>query len=545
MAVKKPSMDPGHEETEKALKELEKKIADEYAQANKEVQAKLDDYMKRFATKDKKWREWVADGTKTKEEYKKWRTGQILVGKRWEEMRDTLAEDYHNANLIAKSITNGYLPEVYAINHNYGTYEVEHGSHLNTSYTLYDRQTVERLIKNGDVSLLPPPKEGGKTAKMLEENKDLRWNKQKVTSAITQGILQGESIDKIAKRLETVTQQDYGISVRNARTMVTGAQNAGRIDSYKRAEDMGIDMMQEWRATLDMRTRHEHRQLDGQTRKVGEPFEVDGYQIEYPGDPSAEAFLVYNCRCTLRGLVKGLEPQARKYRSEEALGGMSYEEWKESKKSESNPITLPRDKGEAIAESYRREYRNGTFGGKQDYQEEEEQKQRSQRGQLDTGYPGKVPDDELEEYNQKGYNQIKKDTGYSDEQAKKFQDSLLQYFGGDYAEIETHPESEITKNIVDGINKLPTYDGTIYRGLIFYEDEISSFTELKPGDPFPKKGVLESWTSDERTAKSFAGIDSYERSSVILECQDNTEGAGVQHLSKFGSREAACGESEL
>jgi hypothetical protein len=58
---------------------------------------------------------------------------------------------------------------------------------------------------------------------------------------------------------------------------------------------MGIEMQQTWVATLDGRTRHEHRMLDGQTVPIGEPFEVDGYKIRYPGDPTAEGFLIWNC----------------------------------------------------------------------------------------------------------------------------------------------------------------------------------------------------------------------------------------------------------
>lgn len=41
-----------------------------------------------------------------------------------------------------------------------------------------------------------------------------------------------------------------------------------------------------WRATLDGRTRHAHRLLDGQMVDIGEKFKVDGYELEYPGDPS-------------------------------------------------------------------------------------------------------------------------------------------------------------------------------------------------------------------------------------------------------------------
>lgn len=355
MAVRKQNTDPANDETERLLAELEKKISKEYAQAQKEVQEKLDDYLRRFRLKDQKWQEWVADGTKTAAEHKQWRIGQMAVGKRWESLKQTIAEDYAHTDQIARSIVNGYMPEVYAINFNYGTYEAEVGAKVNTSFTLYDRQTVERIMRNNP-DLLPAP--GKKVSKAIAEGKAVRWNKQLIQSVMTQGILQGESIPKLATRLaKEVGDSDRKAAIRNARTMTTGAQNAGRVDSYKRAEGMGINMEQEWRATLDMRTRHEHRQLDGQRQKVGEPFTVDGYEILFPGDPSAEGFLIYNCRCTLRGVVAGLEPQARKYRDESAIDGLTYEEWKAQKQSKSNPITLPEEKGEAIAESYRRKYR--------------------------------------------------------------------------------------------------------------------------------------------------------------------------------------------
>lgn len=359
MAVKRPKGDPAHEETERLIADMEKRISKEYAQAEKEVQVKIDDYFDRFRLKDKKWQEWVADGKKTAAEYKQWRVGQMAVGKRWESMKQTIAEDFAHTDQIARSIVKGYMPEVYATNFNYGTYEVEVGAKVDTSFTLYDRQTVERIMRDNP-DLLPAP--GEKVSKDIAEGKAVRWNKQLIQSVMTQGILQGESIPKLATRLaKEVGDSDRKAAIRNARTMATGAQNAGRVDSYKRAEDMGIDMVQEWRATLDMRTRHSHRMLDGERQPVGHKFSNG---CEYPGDPSAaDPAEIYNCRCTLRGIVAGLEPQARKYRDDSMIEGMSYDEWKASKVEKPEPILSQKEKGEAIAESYRREYRDGVFGG--------------------------------------------------------------------------------------------------------------------------------------------------------------------------------------
>lgn len=162
---------------------------------------------------------------------------------------------------------------------------------------------------------------------------------------------------------------------------------------------------------------------------------------------------------------------------------------------------------------------------------------KEKRVQLDTGYKGKIPDDKIQEYNKKAFEQIKRDTGYSDGKAKEFHNALLEYFGGDYETILAG-ENNTAQIIRNGMDLLPTYKGSIYQGMIFKSENIKMFSELKPRDILPNKGIIESWTSNNRTAISFGGIKSYERSSVILECIDNKTGVGVQHISKFGDREA-------
>lgn len=325
-----PKPDPAHKETDKILRDMEKRLDEVYKQAYREARQTADDFMKSFREMDKKKRQQVKDGELDKAEYERWRRTQVFQGNRYHQMADTLAADMTHTNQIAASVINGYLPEVYAVNHNYGTYEIEKGSRINTQYTMYDKQTVERLIRDNP-DLLPR-----KAA--VNVPKDQLWNKKHINSAITQGILQGESIDKISQRLAaTVTDMSHTSAIRNARTMTTSAQNGGRIDSYKRAESMGIKMLQVWMATLDSRTRHEHRQLDGQKRKVGEAFEVEGEKIFFPGDPAADPALVYNCRCTLIGEVEGVDYNLSDVsQRDNKLGDMTYEEWKEEKRKHDN-----------------------------------------------------------------------------------------------------------------------------------------------------------------------------------------------------------------
>lgn len=351
-------IDKGHEETENLLKEIEKALNKEYKTAVKEVQSKLDDYLRRFKIKDELKQKAVSVGDITQKEYNQWRIGQVMISKRWEELKDTLATDYTNVNKIAKSIVNSYLPDVYAINHNYATFEAEKGALVNTSYTLYDKQTVERLVKNKELQILPPP--GRKIKRRISEGKDKLWNKKQIQSVMTQGILQGESIPTLATRLaQTVGDKNRKAAIRNARTMTTGAENAGRIDGYKRAQSMGVKLEQVWLAALDKRTRHEHKQLDGQRQPVGEPFEIDGYKIKYPGDPSAPGYLIYNCRCTLIAAVDGVDMNVNpdEVKRNSKLENMSYDEWKEDRKTVSDQITKQDDISTTMRRKYNAEYR--------------------------------------------------------------------------------------------------------------------------------------------------------------------------------------------
>lgn len=311
-------MDEGHSLTDKELTRLIQKLDGVYGQASKEVEEKLNDYMRRFKVKDAIKQRQVKTGEISREEWVNWRVGQIAVGQRWEEMRNTLAEDLTNVDKIAAQMVGESMHDVYALNHNFGTFEVEKGSLIDTSYTLYDRQTVERLVKDNPTLLKAPS---------LNINKDYRWNAQNFQSAITQSILQGEDIRKTAKRVALgTTKKDRNAAVRNARTATTNAENAGRCDSYKRAEKMGIKLKQVWLATLDGRTRDSHRGLDGEKISVGGKFSNG---LRFPGDPQGVAHEVWNCRCTLIAEVDGVDYNlADDTQRNSKLGDMTYEEWK-------------------------------------------------------------------------------------------------------------------------------------------------------------------------------------------------------------------------
>lgn len=287
-------MDYGHSQADKKLKSLERRLQQEYKKASKQVEAKMRDYLADFEKQDVIMAERLKAGEITKKQYMKWRSDSMMMTKRWETLSSDLANAYANSGKIAEAMIRDNAYDIYALNFNFGTFEVESTAGVDTVFTLYDRNTVKRLVKDNP-KLLPPP--GRKTAEAIARGELKRWNRRQIQSVMTQSILQGEPIPKIAKRLaETVGERNMHSAIRNARTMTTSAENAGRLDSYRRAKDMGIEVMKTWVATLDDRTRHSHEMVDGETVDVEDTFSNG---LMFPADPDGDPEEVYNCRCTL------------------------------------------------------------------------------------------------------------------------------------------------------------------------------------------------------------------------------------------------------
>lgn len=320
--------DKGHELTDAMLKKLEKQIEGEYRQAAREIEQKMNKYFSDVAKQGEKQLERVRQGKMTSDEYKEWLTRKVAMGKRYEEMRDNLAKDMSNANRIAKQTATGKMADVYALNHNFATYQVESGGKCDTGYIMYNRQSVERLRRKEEY-VMPSPEKN----KVHKIPKDEWWNRRKIQSIMTQGIIQGESIPEISSRLaRDLSTANCSATIRYARTMTTAAQNAGREDAFDRAEKMGVKMKKRWIATLDDRTRHSHAMLHGETVDTDEPFSNG---LMFPADPSGDPSEVWNCRCTMRPIIDGFDHDVVK--SSPKMGEMSFEEWQAAKAPKNEP----------------------------------------------------------------------------------------------------------------------------------------------------------------------------------------------------------------
>lgn len=120
--------------------------------------------------------------------------------------------------------------------------------------------------------------------------------KKVITSEITRGVASSMAYADIARNIRNASSAPLSNCYRIARTEGHRIQQASAADARNAAKKKGADVLKQWDATLDGRTRDTHRLLDGQIRETDEPFEANGKKAMEPGgfgDPAEDC----NCRC--------------------------------------------------------------------------------------------------------------------------------------------------------------------------------------------------------------------------------------------------------
>lgn len=324
-------MDYGERVAEQAIARIFRKLTKIYKQAEKDLQKKLDVFTARYVALDKANQAKVASGEMTKKDYRKWLQGSVFIGKLWKNKVNQVSKVLTNANDQATKIINNIRFSVFSENYNHQSYEIEKNINGVVSFDIYNTDAVARLVKERP-KMLPAYK--------VDQQKDYIWNRQKVEDIITQGIIQGESIDKItARMMDGLCTQNENKMRMFARTAMTAAQNAGRLQQMKDAKKKGVKVKKRWVATLDERTRDSHQALDGDTIEVEERF-ANG--LMYPGDPNGAAKEVFNCRCKIIQIFEGINRvvSRRAYttykdgrRESYIVNDMTYKQWKEWKEN--------------------------------------------------------------------------------------------------------------------------------------------------------------------------------------------------------------------
>ncbi len=125
---------------------------------------------------------------------------------------------------------------------------------------------------------------------------DMDKLKKHVREEITRGLASSLPYDQIARNVSMFSTLPLANAKRIVRTEGHRIQQASAEDARQAAKAKGADVVKQWDASLDGKTRPLHRELDGQIRETDEPFEVNGIKVNIPGafgDPSQDC----NCRC--------------------------------------------------------------------------------------------------------------------------------------------------------------------------------------------------------------------------------------------------------
>ena len=168
------------------------------------------------------------------------------------------------------------------------------------------------------------------------------------------------------------------------------------------------------------------------------------------------------------------------------------------------------------------------------------------------GVAGRIGRDQLASWrdNQTALQQIMRDTGMTLAEAQTAQAAQIRYYGDDYDAFTEGLVPHETEVVSEALMRMPYYNaGPIYRGVSMPSREADRvFLDVwKPGTTqvFTDKlgngnAVVASFSSRESVAESFGSWNwtSSGMTSIKFIRDDNKTAPGVQHISKFGSREA-------
>lgn len=116
------------------------------------------------------------------------------------------------------------------------------------------------------------------------------------TAEIVEETPPAEQPEEVAAALDPLDPEWISATSEVGQTQATAALNAG---TYAAGAGTDREMVMEWVAILDTRTRAAHAEADGQRQPFGAVFEVGGEPLRFPCDPLGSVENTINCRCRI------------------------------------------------------------------------------------------------------------------------------------------------------------------------------------------------------------------------------------------------------
>ena len=214
--------------------------------------------------------------------------------------------------------------------------------YVKTGYLLYD-QGVPVITPIDQQAVVDAIQNETKLKESLydELGYDVDELKKTITSEITRGVATGLQYTDIARNIANRASVKMSRAKTIARTEAARIQEKATMDAAYKAQARGADIVKQWSAIFDGKTRPHHRELDGQIRELNKPFTIGTKKAMQPcdfGDPAEDC----NCRCT--SLIKSRRSLERSIRKRDNFTGellefetaKDYEEFKKRYFSEEN-----------------------------------------------------------------------------------------------------------------------------------------------------------------------------------------------------------------
>lgn len=260
------------------MNKRQKEVAEQLLRDEKNVLAELKrNYAAALADVKRNIRELLANPLTQSKAY------QLEFQRQLEQQLSGILDNLQGNNF--KSIAT-YLNEVYKNAFVGNMYDMQ-GQGVPLVIPINEGMVLKAVQKTGDDFKLSE-KLGGSTQLL----------KKQVKEELQRGLSTALPYGKIARSIADYGEADMNRSMRIARTEGHRVQNEAKTNSMEEAKKRGADIVKQWDATFDGKTRPEHAELDGQIRELDEDFTVGPYHAPYPGG-FGDPYMDCNCRCTV------------------------------------------------------------------------------------------------------------------------------------------------------------------------------------------------------------------------------------------------------
>lgn len=287
---------------DKHLIYLERRVSEVYEVAHDEVSERFASFYATYQTEYERRIALVEAGEMTQEQFTTWSRNMMLQSAQYQATLSSITDVLVNADVIAMAMVTDRLPLAIAESYDFvaslGFEAADKAGISMGTFQIYNADSVRVLIRDNP-NLFP----------VVNLPEDEVWNRLHVNREITQAIIQGDTMEQVARRLQNVTAMDNRAAIRNARTAMTAAENVGRSECASRLRGRGVPVEEVWLATKDGKTRDSHLLLDGTKKDENGYFGVGiiDTPLRFPADPFGEPKEIYNCRCRLNIVLQGID----------------------------------------------------------------------------------------------------------------------------------------------------------------------------------------------------------------------------------------------